>query len=619
MSIQRFFSGAIFFSLLVGALLFQSAAYAEDPLLRVGQFPLRDGSGAWGDYDNDGYLDLAVTGVPASGIPTSQIWHNNGDGTFSNSFTLGPHWAGDLQWVDLDNDGYLDAVVTGNTSATATAVTTVLWRNLGGTNFEEIPTSLPASKYSTITIGDFDNDGRPDIVVFGSANAAAGRIFRNLGSFVFSTNDLPGFVSTGAGTTTYSELARFADVDNDGWLDLLTGRGDLGNSIIYRNLGSSNLTTFATLQNFISSRGDFADYDNDGRLDIFMANRTIGSASSAAVWYNTGSGFVTNSTHFPIGNAPAPATSWADFDNDGLSDVFLAWGNYSGTELCRNLGNGSFAALNFTNESNASFISGDPDNRDLMFGVWGDYDNDGKLDLLRSDSDVKVNFSAVCGLYHNETALSNTPPSAPSGLTFELAAGGTNVTLRWLAASDAETPAAGLSYNIRVGTTPGGCDVVSPMADAVTGLRRVAGLGNAQERLFSYLRNLQPGRTYYWSVQAIDSGYAGGSWSSEASFTTQARPQGDLNGDGIVSASELNQVINSYLATSPYLQITNSIGLGSNVVSFALTNDFAGAFTVEYSTNLTDWQPLGPATPRYQFTDPDASSNPQRFYRLRWP
>jgi hypothetical protein len=594
-------------------------AHAEDPLLRVREFLLGSGSGAWGDYDNDGRLDLAITGLATNNnAAPAQIWHNNGDGTFSNAFTFGARFRGDMQWADLDNDGYLDAVVTGPTSFPSGTPTTVFWRNLGGTNFAEVPTSLPASVYSAITIGDFDNDGRPDIVVYGSGSAAAGRIFRNLGSFVFTTNGLPAFTNSGAGSATFSQLARFADVDNDGWLDLVTGRSDLTSTIIYRNLGGSNLNTFATLQNFAGSRGDFADYDNDGRLDIFIANHTVGSASSAAVWYNTGTGFVTNSTSLPKGNNPAPAASWADVDNDGRPDLFLAWGAGAGPALYRNVGNGSFAALNFTNEINASFIFGDPDNLDVMFGVWGDYDNDGKLDLLRSDSDLNIHYP-VCGLYHNQATVSNAPPSAPSGLTFQLAPDGTNVTLHWLAASDAETPATGLSYNLRVGTTPGGCDVVSPMADAVSGRRRIAALGNAQERLFSYVRNLQPGRTYYWSVQAVDAAYAGGAWSPEASFTSRISPAGDLNGDGIVSASELNLVLNTYLATSPYLQMTNTIGLGSNTVTFALTNDFAGAFTVEYSTNLTDWQPLGQATPRYLFTDPNASSTPQRFYRLRWP
>jgi hypothetical protein len=65
--------------------------------------------------------------------------------------------------------------------------------------------------------------------------------------------------------------------------------------------------------------------------------------------------------------------------------------------------------------------------------------------------------------------------------------------------------------------------------------------------------------------------------------------------------------------------MTNVAGLGGTHVTFALTNSLAGAFSVEYTTNLTDWFFLGPAMPRYLFTDTNAPAPPQRYYRLRWP
>ena len=60
-------------------------------------------------------------------------------------------------------------------------------------------------------------------------------------------------------------------------------------------------------------------------------------------------------------------------------------------------------------------------------------------------------------------------------------------------------------------------------------------------------------------------------------------------------------------------------GLGGTNVTFALTNSTAGALSVEVTTNLIDWLFLGPATPRYEFTDTNAPAEPQRYYRLRWP
>ena len=94
---------------------------------------------------------------------------------------------------------------------------------------------------------------------------------------------------------------------------------------------------------------------------------------------------------------------------------------------------------------------------------------------------------------------------------------------------------------------------------------------------------------------------------------------GDQNGDGIVSQSELDAVYGNYLPNSPWLFMTNMAGLGGTNVTFALANSALGAYTVEYSTNLTGWQPLGPATPRYLFTDTNAPAVPQRYYRLVYP
>ena len=65
--------------------------------------------------------------------------------------------------------------------------------------------------------------------------------------------------------------------------------------------------------------------------------------------------------------------------------------------------------------------------------------------------------------------------------------------------------------------------------------------------------------------------------------------------------------------------MTNTAGLGGTNITFALTNSTAGAYSVQYSTNLADWYYLGPALPRYGFIDTNAPMSPQRYYRLRWP
>ena len=90
-------------------------------------------------------------------------------------------------------------------------------------------------------------------------------------------------------------------------------------------------------------------------------------------------------------------------------------------------------------------------------------------------------------------------------------------------------------------------------------------------------------------------------------------------GDGVVSQSELNAVYANYVTNSPWLYMTNVAGLGGTNVTFALSNTVLGSYTVQYTTNFTTWYPLGPASPRYRFTDTNAPSTPQRYYRLTYP
>lgn len=112
-------------------------------------------------------------------------------------------------------------------------------------------------------------------------------------------------------------------------------------------------------------------------------------------------------------------------------------------------------------------------------------------------------------------------------------------------------------------------------------------------------------------------------YSSSATRTVYAvhppAAPGDQNGDGIVSQSELDAVYASYVPNSPWLFMTNVAGLGGTNVTFSLSNSVLGAYSVEYTTNLTDWYLLGPASPRYLFTDTNAPALPQRSYRLRYP
>ena len=144
------------------------------------------------------------------------------------------------------------------------------------------------------------------------------------------------------------------------------------------------------------------------------------------------------------------------------------------------------------------------------------------MDILVTNNSAK-NFQdrpeSFSNVYRNNTPKANTPPTAPTGLT--AVASGPEVTFNWNKATDAQTPANGLSYNLRVGTTQGGQDILSPMSldtPENRGTRQLVGLGNVNENTRWQLKDLLP-RKYYWSVQAIDTAWAGSPFATEGEFT----------------------------------------------------------------------------------------------------
>ena len=141
--------------------------------------------------------------------------------------------------------------------------------------------------------------------------------------------------------------------------------------------------------------------------------------------------------------------------------------------------------------------------------VWGDYDGDGRVDLLMSGVDQSGARRTV--LYGNRgVATPNREPSAPAALN-PVQVTSTRALFSWTAGEDVESPA--LTYNVRIGTRPGEGDVLSaslPPGPGTAGLRT------------SYVleRSLLPNR-YYWSVQAVDGGFARSRFSAEGSFTVE--------------------------------------------------------------------------------------------------
>ncbi|MFN8548092.1 MAG: FG-GAP-like repeat-containing protein [Candidatus Eisenbacteria bacterium] len=422
-----------------------AGAFVDSGITLLG---LSRAAAAWGDFDGDGDLDLAMTGLTSAGITATQVYRNNG-ATFApvaGSFLA--VFAGSVAWGDYDGDGDLDLLVDGIPSQTSGTPVTRLYRNDGGT-FTSVAHPFPDCYVGTAQWVDYDHDGRMDLCLTGSVSGGGliAGVWRNVGGGSF-TNIGAGLPGTDLG------FADWGDFDQDGDLDLaLCGNSDQGFiTRIYRNDAGTLVDLNAGLLGEIWSSGGWGDFDDDGDLDLMVIGyEPIAQVNRSILYRNDGGSFVDTGAAF--------------------HNVYL--GGMS----------------------------------------WVDYDNDGDLDLCLSGNEVGVN---ILVLYRNNGAVTNQPPSAPSGLAVSI--DGSAVNFGWSTSTDDHTPPSALNYNLRIGTSPGGAEIMSPQALA-NGRRRLVALGNAQAGLSARIAPLQVGVTYYWSVQAIDASFLGSPFAAEQSFT----------------------------------------------------------------------------------------------------
>jgi hypothetical protein len=563
---------------------------------------------AWGDYDNDGRLDLLVAGDSAnyqnpSAVP--ELWQNTGNSLVKSSFSALPAVTGTaVAWGDYDNDGRLDFLLTGSSY---TGQVAQVWRNTEqpwGTEFEQPDLrGLPGNHRGAVAWGDYDNDGRLDFLLAGHRSSGPlAQLWRNTGDgFTNLTASLaPGLPEVHDGAVAWG------DYDNDGWLGfLLTGRS---NSVrvaqVWRNTGRGFTNATASVAPGLPGVADssvaWGDFDNDSRLDFVLTGATNSSSGVSQLWRNTGSGFSNVTANLAPGlpGVSHGTVAWGDVDNDGRLDLLLSG---QGTnindvvQLWQNTGS------NFINAT-ATLLPGLPEVRSSSV-AWGDVDNDGRLDfVLTGQGTNHFGNEAIAQVWRNRLPVTNTPPNAPAGLS--VAAGSGAVTFSWAAASDTQTPASGLAYHLRIGTTPGGSDLLTPMA-ATNGQARLPRGGALQPARSRTITGLPTGRTLYWSVQAADTAFAGSPFAVGQSFTLALAltptngvvTPGDTNGDGIVDATELATVLASVQGGLATLNAAGyytpaqvqALNVGTPLLSQTAPGQFKLTLGLQKATQLTNF------------------------------
>lgn len=462
--------------------------------INAGLQGISNSSVAWGDYDNDMDMDVLISGEISGGAAITKLY-NNDQGTFNEvvSDFVGLR-NGSVQWGDYDNDGDLDILATGDNSEGSTFI----YKNENNEFIDINPGIEYFGDYSSAYWGDYDNDGDLDVFITGGWNS---KLYRNDGqdNFVDSENEFMALSSS---------RASWGDYDNDRDMDLLV-TGDTGGGMklyCYKNTdGVFEEIEFANM-GLASGSVEWGDYDSDGDLDILIMGFDDYIEPKANIFRNDGN-HIFHNIYSGLPPVTLGTASWGDVDNDGDLDVLIT-GKLAGC--------GVFASSIHKNMGNDIFndISAGLESAERSAAAWSDFDNDTDLDLILTGSNYSG--SKFTNIYRNDMSLPNIMPIAPDNLSFGF--NDNEVILSWDPGYDAQTPENGLSYNIRIGTSPQEYDNMSPMSHIENGFRKINAFGNIGQSTSWKINELEPGITYYWSVQTIDNTFQASEFSDEQSF-----------------------------------------------------------------------------------------------------
>lgn len=323
------------------------------------------GAAAWADFDNDGYVDLY----------DGFLWKNNQGKGFTK---LANPVQGSAVFADYDNDGYLDHFVSDSQTNSG------LHRNISGTGEfanHEVP-PIPMDCSMCRAWADLDGDGYVDLYV-GGGNPGVQT------DAIFMNHDGASFTVKPFGGNFYTRGVNACDYDEDHDIDILASRYWFQPNQLWQNDGAGNLTDVGAAAGVHGAghtiSAAFGDLDNDGHFDLFACNfnhHDNRRSEDAILYKNLGSeGGWRFDQQFIFGDSDwqesYASCALADYDNDGDVDIFITTvyaGNYA--RLYRNDGNWTF-----TNVSDGEGLGGIGSSMNYQ-ASWGDYDNDGDLDLV---------------------------------------------------------------------------------------------------------------------------------------------------------------------------------------------------------------------------------------------
>ncbi len=398
--------------------------FAQDPFSSPTVLPGADSKMsqgvAWGDYDNDGWIDLYLTkGDDQNGNSFPNYLYRNSSGTLVMQTITGVTdlnlTSGTATWADIDNDGDLDLyVAAAEAGPGAGKPDNNLFLNDGNGSFVNktgdatvgaIVTDNEDSRH--VGWGDYNNDGYPDVFVdngnitFFGPTKANNSFYANDGDGTFTRkgeSDIGNIVFEGGGNSPYRTFGSgfgWTDFNNDGYLDIFNCSGGGKDNILWQNnpsTGQFDDVTPSVMQpvqtSFISA--SWVDYDNDGDMDLFACNMIDGN-----VWHNylfqnnsttstvsfdslTGIGPIVTDAYESMGSA------WGDVDNDGDLDVFVTNrpdNNQNEIPATLYSNTGASGGYTFTKVKDY-FYPGATDNFNGRGVAMADLNNDGFLDLV---------------------------------------------------------------------------------------------------------------------------------------------------------------------------------------------------------------------------------------------